>query len=102
MPLGRQDVSIARTHSSAHVSGLAGFLGDDELIGHGDLVQRLSSECGVRRTHPAPRLADDSADSATSTAPVPRRPVAGGMGMFIPRWCAPKTASGRPSPYGQG
>jgi hypothetical protein len=41
MPLGRKDVSVARTNGGANVFGLAGFLGDDDLIGHDGLVQRL-------------------------------------------------------------
>jgi hypothetical protein len=46
MPLGREDVSVARTHGGANVFGLAGFLGDDDLIRHRGLVQR--TVVGVR------------------------------------------------------
>jgi len=34
MSLGRQNDSVARTHGSTDVFGLAGFLRDDDLIGH--------------------------------------------------------------------
>src|ERR1035441_4158330 len=34
MALGREDVSVARTHSGADVFGLAGFLRDDDLVSH--------------------------------------------------------------------
>ena len=39
MPLGREDVPVARTHGGANVFCLAGFLGDDDLIRHVGLVQ---------------------------------------------------------------
>ena len=46
MPLGREDVSVARTHGGANVLSLAGFLGDDDLIHHRGLVQ--GTVVGVR------------------------------------------------------
>jgi hypothetical protein len=36
MAFGREDVSVARTHGGADIFGLAGFLRDDDLIGHND------------------------------------------------------------------
>jgi hypothetical protein len=38
MPLGRKDFSVTRTHGGADVFGLAGFLRDDDLVGHKRLV----------------------------------------------------------------
>ena len=38
MTLGWEDVSVARTDGGADVFGLAGFLRDDDLIGHDGLV----------------------------------------------------------------
>ena len=38
MTLGRKDFSVARTDGGADVFGLAGFLRDDDLIGHDGLV----------------------------------------------------------------
>ena len=37
MTLGRKDFSVTRTDGGAHVFRLAGFLGDDDLIGHDGL-----------------------------------------------------------------
>src|SRR5664280_1414103 len=38
MALGRENVSVARTHGGADVFGLAGFLRDDDLVSHNGLV----------------------------------------------------------------
>jgi hypothetical protein len=37
MTLGRKDFSVTRTDGSTDVFGLAGFLRDDDLIGHDGL-----------------------------------------------------------------
>ena len=42
MALGREDVSVARTDGGADVFRLAGFLRDDDLIGHDGLVPEES------------------------------------------------------------
>ncbi len=47
MALGREDVSVARTHGGANVFGLAGFLGDNDLIRHRGFVQ--GSVVGARK-----------------------------------------------------
>jgi hypothetical protein len=38
MTLGREDVSVPRTHGGADVFRLAGFLRDDDLVSHNGLV----------------------------------------------------------------
>ena len=40
MALGREDVSVTRTDGGTDVFGLAGFLRDDDLIGHNRLVSK--------------------------------------------------------------
>jgi hypothetical protein len=42
MALGRKNVSVTRTHRGADVFRLAGFLGDDDLIGHKDLFRKIA------------------------------------------------------------
>ena len=41
-------VSVARTHGGAHVFGLAGFLGDDDLIGHNGSFGRTDLAASLR------------------------------------------------------
>ena len=41
MSLGREDRSVARTHGSTDVFGLAGFLCDDDLISHDSSFRRI-------------------------------------------------------------
>src|ERR1039458_4856889 len=43
MALGREDVSVARTHGGADVFGLAGFLRDDDLVSHDGSFGRIDS-----------------------------------------------------------
>ena len=43
MSLGRKDFSVPRTDGSADVFGLAGFLRDDDLIGHIGSFRRIDS-----------------------------------------------------------
>ena len=43
MALGREDVSVARTHGGADVFGLAGFLRDDDLVSHNGSFGRIDS-----------------------------------------------------------
>jgi hypothetical protein len=43
MTLGREDVSVPRTHGGADVFRLAGFLRDDDLIGHTGSFRRIGS-----------------------------------------------------------
>jgi hypothetical protein len=40
MALGREDVSVTRTDGGSDVFGLAGFLRDDDLVGHIRLVSK--------------------------------------------------------------
>ena len=48
MTLGRKDFSKTRPDSGAHVFGLAGFLRDDDLIGHDGLLEESIPSRGVR------------------------------------------------------
>jgi hypothetical protein len=43
MTLGRKDFSVTRTNGGADVFGLAGFLRDDDLIGHKGSFRRIGS-----------------------------------------------------------
>ena len=43
MTFGWKDFSVARTDGGAHVFGLAGFLRDDDLIGHAGSFRRIGS-----------------------------------------------------------
>ena len=43
MALGRKDFSVARAYGGADVFGLAGFLRDDDLIGHNGSFRRIES-----------------------------------------------------------
>ena len=43
MTLGREDISVARTNGGADVFCLAGFLRDDNLIGHNGPLGRMDS-----------------------------------------------------------
>jgi len=43
MALGRKNVSVTRTHRGADVFRLAGFLRDDDLIGHNDSFRKIDS-----------------------------------------------------------
>src|SRR5580704_13259849 len=48
MALGREDVSVSRTDGSADVFRLAGFLRDDDLIGHNGSFRRIDSTTAKR------------------------------------------------------
>jgi hypothetical protein len=43
MTLGRKDFSVTRTDGDADVFRLAGFLRDDDLIGHNGSFRRVDS-----------------------------------------------------------
>lgn len=51
MTLGREDISVARANGGTDVFCLAGFLGDDNLIGHCGLVGRNEIRCAGRAEH---------------------------------------------------
>src|SRR5271169_957994 len=51
MTLGRKDFSVTRTDSGADVFRLAGFLRDDDLIGHGGFVSKDRFDSGLARTY---------------------------------------------------
>jgi hypothetical protein len=50
MALGRENVSVARTHGRADVSRLAGFLRDDDLISHNGSFGRIDGAENIRGT----------------------------------------------------
>jgi hypothetical protein len=47
MALGRENVSVTRTDGGTDVFGLAGFLRDDDLVGHNRLVRRIDSTARI-------------------------------------------------------
>src|SRR6266567_1240573 len=51
MALGRENVAVARTNSGADVFRLAGFLRDDDLIGHDGLGWKNRFDSGAVRTY---------------------------------------------------
>jgi hypothetical protein len=59
MTLGWKDFSVPRTDGDADVFGLAGFLRDDNLIGHIGSFRRIDSTA-ARREH----IANDMASQA--------------------------------------
>src|SRR4029079_9462410 len=56
MTLGGKDFSVAGTDGGAYVFGLAGFLRDDDLIGHNGSFRRIDST-GAKREHIANKTA---------------------------------------------
>src|SRR5262245_25496135 len=65
MTLGCEDVSVPRTHGGADVLRLAGFLRDDDLIGHYGSLRRMirqrRNENILRTKAPRKRCATSSA-----------------------------------------
>ena len=69
MTLGRKDVSVTRTNCGADVFRLAGFLRDDNLIGHNGSFRRTDSTA-AKREH----IANEIAPEAVSNSPSLRIP----------------------------
>jgi hypothetical protein len=60
MTLGRKDFSVTRTDGGADVFRLAGFLRDDDLIGHNGSFRRIDS-AAARWKHIANKMASQAA-----------------------------------------